>query len=151
MRRRIVGGVARSSTAGMAGAEEPRDAAPLHQAHDKGRIAFVMLLGEFALGILVREDQWIDFDVEGCGKDAAVLLPLVEQYFDDVDFVCVAEDAGIDALFHDGERIAYHQLVAGKATIAAASLRLGDDAGNIAQAASVCDELQFDRNRNKLL
>jgi hypothetical protein len=77
------------------------------------------------------------------------MAPFVEQHLHDGQLVPVAEDAAVDALFHDRQRVADGQLVSGEAAVAVAGTRFGDDAADAAQRAAVGDDLDFGGQRDE--
>jgi len=79
------------------------------------------------------------------------MAPFVEQHLHDLEFVLVAEDAAVDALFHYRQGVAQHQLVGGQGAVGVARPGLGDDAADAAQLAAVGDDLDFGRQRDQFL
>jgi hypothetical protein len=134
---------------GCARRARPGDAAPAQQAPDKGGVGFVVLHRLFARRIQAGVEQRIEFVLEGAGQHRVRVAPLVEQHLHDIQFVLVAEDAAVDALFHDRQRVAQHQLVGGEAAVAVAGTRFGDDAADAAQLAAVGDDLDFGGQRDE--
>ena len=107
--------------------------------------------GLFARRELAHVEHGIEFVVEGAGQHAARLAPFVEQHLHDLEFVLVAKHPAVDPLFHDRQRVAYHQLVDTQATVEITGTGFGHDAAGSAQLAAVGDEPDVSRQRDEFL
>ena len=78
-------------------------------------------------------------------------MPLTYERSRYVDLVQIAENPRIDAPLHQGKSVAHDQLISAQPAIALTGGNLGDDAAYGTQSASIRDELQLDRQRDKFL
>jgi hypothetical protein len=136
---------------GAAGPHIPAHAAAAQQARHEMGVAFVVLHGLFARRKQGAVEQGIERVVKGAAQHGISAPPFVEQHLHDIEFALGAENAAVDALFHDGHGVAQHQLVSGQAAVAVAGARFGDDAADAAQLAAVGDQLELGRQRNQFL
>ena len=101
--------------------------------------------------MLARRQRRLDIERQAGRQDAVALAPFFEQQLHDLQFVLVEKHARIDALVHQRQRVAQHQLISGQAAIALAGAGFGDDAAHAAQGAPVGHDLQLGRHGDELL
>ncbi|OEZ48412.1 hypothetical protein JAB1_34690 [Janthinobacterium sp. MP5059B] len=112
--------------------KKPGNAAALEQSPHEGSIGFIVLHDKLSLRIRLRLEEIGKRILKGVRQHSIAAYPFVEQGLDDLDIRQAPEYARIAALFHDGEGVRQHQLVAGQRAIAVTGTRLRDDAANTA-------------------
>ncbi len=111
---------------------------------DEVRIGFVELMADLAHRITAIF-QAIQIEVKCRRQCGAALTPFTEHDLQDARHAQLTEDAGVDALLHDRQRVLERELVDPQRTVGLAGARLGDDPVGVMQTASVSHHLDAQR------
>ena len=150
MRRQTGAGMHRR-TCGLSCMPAPGNATALEQAADKRGVRLVVLHREVTRRMLACCECRLDIERQAGRQDAVTLTPFLEQQLHDLQFGLVEKHARIDALVHQHQCIAQHQLIGRQAAIALTCHRFGDDAADAAQLAAIRHKLQLGRYSHELL